>query len=160
MYTREALLDIHERTHRCLAKLIAHCATLPDGAADRRVEGYGDGTVRERLHHVIAAEEYWLGVIEGRAFEDSDASATPTLASVEAFRARTAAATREWIERASAAAIDDPRTMRTWDGAEHVLVPGRVVMRTQTHVFHHAGQVAAMCRALGSPAPSIDFPIA
>ena len=41
------------------------------------------------------------------------------------------------------------------------LAPAHVILRTQTHVFHHMGQLAAMCRLLGHPIPQgMDFPLA
>ena len=116
-------------------------------------------TIRLQLHHVIGAEQYWLSVIHGRMDVDDDDSAYPTLAALSAFRERVAVATRAYIDGASTAELNTPRPMATWGGSERLLVPARVVMRTQTHVFQHQGQVVAMCRLLGSPASGMDFPI-
>jgi uncharacterized damage-inducible protein DinB len=33
-----------------------------------------------------------------------------------------------------------------------------VLLRTITHLYHHIGQVSAMCRLLGKPIPGSDFP--
>ncbi len=159
MYTSEALADIHERTHRSLARLVAHCETLPPPAIDRELEGFGYPTVRLQLHHMIGAERYWLGVLQGRMDVDDDDAAYPTLAALSEHRERVALTTRAYIDGASAAELNTPRAMVTWGGREQVLVPARVVLRTQTHVFQHQGQVVAMCRLLGSPASGLDFPI-
>jgi uncharacterized damage-inducible protein DinB len=32
-------------------------------------------------------------------------------------------------------------------------------MRTMTHIYHHQGQVTAMCRLLGRPVNGLDYPI-
>jgi uncharacterized damage-inducible protein DinB len=86
MVASEALLDIHERAHRGLRKMIAHCGEF-------------------------GPEE-----------------------------------------------LNSPRTMKTWRD-EVSLRPAHVVLRTQTHIFQHQGQVTAMCRLLGRPLSGIDFPI-
>ena len=50
--------------------------------------------------------------------------------------------------------------MTTWGDRKMRLAPARVIVRTQTHVFQHQGQIAAMCRILGRPIPSgLDFPV-
>jgi uncharacterized damage-inducible protein DinB len=159
VYTSEALADIHERTHQCLAKLVAHCGALPTPAIDRQLEGFGYPTIRLQLHHVIGAERYWVGVLQGRMDADDDESSFPTLSALAALREKVALATQAYIRGASAAELNTPRKMVTWGGREQLLVPARVVLRTQTHVFQHQGQVVAMCRLLGSPASGTDFPI-
>jgi len=56
--------------------------------------------------------------------------------------------------------LNTRRKMATWGGKELELVPAHVILRTQTHIFQHQGQVAAMCRLLGRPIPTgLDFPL-
>ncbi|RPJ41675.1 MAG: hypothetical protein EHM19_11420, partial [Candidatus Latescibacterota bacterium] len=101
MHTRESLLDIHERAHRNLAALLAHCRGLDPGAIDREWPGFGYPTVRLQLHHAIGAEKYWIGVLEGRIDADDDSPDYPTVASLEAYRERVSAATAAHIRGAS-----------------------------------------------------------
>lgn len=159
MYTPEALADIHDRTQRTFAKLLAHCATLAPVHVDRELEGFYCPTIRLQIHHVIGAERYWLGVIHGRMVLDDDDAVHTTIASLTALRETVAAATRAYIDGASAAELSTPRRMVTYGGGEHLLAPAHIILRTQTHFFHHLGQIAAMCRAVGSPSPGNDFPI-
>lgn len=159
MYTAEALLDIHERTHRSLSKLLAHCATLDPGAIDRPLDGFGYATVRLQLHHVIGAERYWMHVLRGVVDTGPDDDAFPTLDALAAFREEVAAETRAWLRAAAPSELDTPRRMVTWGGGEHLLVPAHVVLRTQMHAYQHQGQVVAMCRLLGRPAAGLDFPL-
>ncbi len=43
---------------------------------------------------------------------------------------------------------------------DSTIFPAHVILRTQTHLFHHMGQITAMCRLLGHPIPpGIDFPV-
>jgi uncharacterized damage-inducible protein DinB len=44
-----------------------------------------------------------------------------------------------------------------WDGSRHRVSPAWVFMHLLTHEFHHRGQVAAMCRSLGSPATNLEL---
>ena len=160
MYTAEALADIHERSHRSLTKLIAHCRTLDARAIDRTLDGFGYPTVRLQLHHVIGAERYWLGVLHGRVDAEEDDARFPDVASLEAFRGAVAAATRAYLAGASASELNTPRRMALWGGREMDLLPARVILRTQTHIYQHTGQVSAMCRLLRSPVDRMEFPLA
>jgi uncharacterized damage-inducible protein DinB len=160
MYTKEALLDLHDRGHRSLRKLLTHCAQLSAESLDHKLEGFGYPTVRLQLHHVIGAEEYWIGVLQGKILaEDNDAD-FPTVATLEAYRERVAGATCAYLETAPAAELNTAREMVTWQGATRRLVPALVVLRPITHLYQHQGQVLAMCRLLGMPGPDgLDFPL-
>jgi uncharacterized damage-inducible protein DinB len=160
MHTPEGLRDLHERTHRKLAELIAHCGALDLEALNRVLEGFGDGTVRLQLHHAITAERYWVGVIHGKSRDAEDEAAHPDLASLEALRAQVFAVTDAYLAGVTAAELNAARPMVTWDGKAHELAPAHVVLRTVTHVYHHMGQVAAMCRLLGHPVTQgVNYPI-
>lgn len=160
MYTRAALLDVHERTQRSLTGFLDHLATLPPEDPGRTIEAFGEGSIAERVAHVIGAERYWVGVLRGEILVDEDPADAATVDALRAFRDRVAAATIAWLEAATEEELNTARPMRTWRGEERLLVPARVILRTQTHAWHHLGQVAVMCRLLGRPAPAgLDFPL-
>ena len=75
MYNSAVLLDIHERAHRSLKNLIAHCAQLPEEEILRTMPGFGQPTLQLQLHHTIQAEEYWISVVNG-GFDVEDNEAT------------------------------------------------------------------------------------
>lgn len=159
MYTPEALLDLHERAHRNLRGLLDHCRTLSAEELNRELPGFGFATVRLQLHHAVAAQEYWLGVLHGVVnVEDNDAD-FPTVEALEAWRARVFAATAAYLRGVSAAALDTAVPRETWGGRVKELAPAHVILRTQTHLYHHQGQVLAMCRLLGKPTGGLDFPL-
>jgi len=160
MYTREALLDVHERAHRSFRKLIAHAGGLGPGALDRELPGFGYPTIQLQVHHVIGCEEYWLGVIRGNFRAEDDAERYPTVNELERYRDEVARTTAAYLGAASAGELNTPREMMTWQGARRLLVPAHIILRTQTHLFQHQGQVLAMCRLLEHPAPpGFDFPL-
>ena len=162
MYTPESLLDVHERAHRSLRALLVHCRGLTPAELDRGIEGFGYASIRLQLHHEIGAEEYWIGVLQGRIHADENDAAYPDVASLEAYRERVYAATRAYLQGASIETLNAARPMRTWNGREPTLVPAHVILRTATHLYHHQGQMVAMSRMMGKPVEPglLDFPLA
>ena len=159
MYTNDALLDLHERAHRSLGELLTHCRGLTADELNRELDGFGYPSVRLQLHHEIGAEKYWIGVLEGRIDADEDAPDYPTIESLEAYRREVFSVTEGYLRAATRQELNTARPMTTWGGGERVLIPSHVFLRTQTHLFHHQGQVVAMCRLLGKPVAGMDYPI-
>ena len=160
MYTREALLDIHERCHRSFQMMLDHCAGLTEGDRARTLNGFGLSTVREQLHHAIGAEKYWLSVVLGCLDASENESDAASLDALTAFHESVSAATRAYLGSATEEELNSARPMKTWHDPEVMLVPAHVILRTQTHLFQHQGQLTAMCRLLGHPVePGMDFPL-
>jgi len=159
MHTPNALLDFHERSHRSLIELLAHCRKLSQEELNRELDGFGYPTIQLQLHHEIAAERYWIGVLEGRIDVDDDASSYSTIESLEDFRARVFAATKAYLQASSEKDLITARPMMTWGNKEKVLTPAQVVIRTQTHLYQHQGQILAMCRLMGKQGSGLDYPI-
>lgn len=160
MYTPDSLIDFQRRAHRSLSKMIDHCRQFPQEQINQQIEGFGEPTVRLQLYHAIGAQQYWIGVIEGRMDIDEDDYKYPTIDSLENFRRHIFATTEKYLAGASESELNTARPMITWGGKERDLVPALVFFRTQTHIYHHFGQVAAMCRLLGKPIPpGMDFPL-
>jgi uncharacterized damage-inducible protein DinB len=101
MYKTEALLDLHERAHRSLQKLLAHCRGLSAEESNRELPGFGYPSVRLQLYHTIGAEEYWIGVLRGDFDAEDNEAAYPTVESLEAYRQQLAAATDQYLRAAS-----------------------------------------------------------
>jgi len=158
MVTSEALLDFHERAHSNLKALIDHCRQLTPEELDRELPGFGYPSVRLQLHHEIGAQRYWIGVLQGRIEADDNAPDFPTLNSLEAYRQEVYSATEEYIRTASREELNTARRMMTWGNKEQLLTPVHVFMRTLTHLYHHQGQMTAMCRIMGHPAHGLDYP--
>jgi len=127
---------------------------------DRELEGFGYATVRQQLHHAIGAERYWITVVRGCMDAGEDEADAVSVDVLESFRQSVGEATREYLRETSDEELNAPRKMTTWGGHEKMLAPAHVILRTQTHLFHHMGQLTAMCRLLGHPIPpGMDFPI-
>jgi uncharacterized damage-inducible protein DinB len=160
MHTSASLLDFHTRCHRTFAAILAHCQTLPAGVADKPLEHFAYPTLREQFHHVLGAERYWLGVLNGRIILDDDLAAFPDMAAIAAMRETVSAATFAFIRAASDEALNTPREVTTWGDRKYTLAPAHVLLRVGTHIYDHKGQLAAMCRTMNHPIPpGFDFPL-
>ena len=157
MYTAMVLLDIHARAHESLRRLIALCGTLTEDELRQPLRDFGFPTVLGQLQHTIGAELYWQTVVIRGYDTEATLPDLSRLAAIEAFRQQTAATTRGYLERASVAELNTPRTMVSDPGETRVLRPADVILRVVTHVFNHQGQILAMCRALGKPNETIDL---
>jgi uncharacterized damage-inducible protein DinB len=83
-----------------------------------------------------------------------------SMQAIREYRERVAGVTTGYLRGASSEELNTRRKMTTWGGHERELMSALIVLRTQTHIFDHKGQVAAMCRHLGRPIPQgIDFPL-
>ncbi|MBZ0134950.1 MAG: DinB family protein [Planctomycetes bacterium] len=160
MHTHASLFDIHTRSHQSLVKLMDHCAGFSDDELAREVEGFGYPCIRLQLHHVIGAEQYWVGVLHGLMLVDELEEDYASIDALRAFRERVAGVTHAYLQTADEAELNTARKMTTFGGHERELVPAHIILRTQTHIFQHQGQVGAMCRLLGRPIPpGLDFPV-
>lgn len=159
MFTSTDLREIHDRSHRSLKGLLAHCGAFPVEDLNREWDGFGYPTIRLQLHHLLGAERYWIGVLEGRVDADEDDPRYPTIASLGSLRDEVARSTAVYLRAASDEELNTPRAMNTWGGKVKTLTPAHVFLRTQTHAYQHQGQVAALCRLMGKPVPpGLDYP--
>jgi uncharacterized damage-inducible protein DinB len=159
--TPDDLLDVHRRTHSCLARLLDHCAGFSAEELRRDLAGFGYPNLLLQLHHVLGAERYWIGVLRGQMLVDEPEEEKASIDALRALRERVADATRDYLHGASDAELRARREVATFRGRRIAVVPLHVLLRTQTHVFHHQGQVVAMCRLLGRPVPPglLDYPL-
>ena len=169
------LLEIHRRTHSGTITLLEHCAQFGSEELHRRFEGFGYPSIHHQLHHIIEAEDYWIGVLRGefapggrhferasRTEEVDESLNFPALADLAAYRERVAMDTGAFLDQQSAAQLATPGEYSVWGGKAVTLTPALVVLRPIMHTFHHRGQAAVMCRILGYPVPpstALDFPL-
>ncbi|MDP8207049.1 MAG: DinB family protein [Candidatus Electryonea clarkiae] len=159
MITKEFLIDFHQRVHRSFKLLLTHCHNLTIDELNQELDGFGYPTIRLQLHHMIGAEKYWIGVLQGRIDVDEDDHLYTTIESLESYRDDVFKATEEYLKSSSEDELETSRPMMTWGNKEKILNPTQVLLRTQTHIFHHQGQILAMCRLFGKPCNGLDYPI-
>jgi len=159
MFSKDLFIEFYERVNKSINKLLDHCQNLSEEELNREMEGFGYPTIRLQLHHMIGAEKYWVGVLLGRIDADDDSHLYTSIDSLVAFNNEVSKATIEYLNSCDEQEFTTERTMLTWGNRKKTLKPFNVLMRTQTHVYHHQGQVLAMCRLLGKPGKGLDYPI-
>lgn len=97
------------------------------------------------------------------AAEPQETASAPRYADIdalEAYRSEIDALSRDLIAAQSTEQLSTARDFYCWPGKWRSMVPARIVMRIATHVYHHQGQVLAMCRAMGHTfEEGFDFPL-
>ena len=160
MVSNAILSEFHKRAHTSFAMMLKHCRELTDDELNRQIDGFGVSTVRLQFHHQIGAERYWISVLKGRMDVEDDSDRYLTIDAMNEFRLKVFTTTEEYLNTASEDELITPRKMMTWGNKERILVPTHVFMRTLTHIYHHHGQIAAMCRIMGKPIPlGMDYPV-
>ncbi len=157
MYSREVLIDIHERCHASVIKLLAHCRRLSEDELNHEFPDFGGSTVATQIEHGIGAERYWVGVIAGEMLVEGDERERWTVDALEALRAEVAETTLAYLSTATPEELNTVRPMTTWGGNAYDIAPAHVILRPLTHYFQHQGQILAMCRLMGKPARGLDF---
>ncbi len=160
MFTAKGLLEFHSRGHQTLKEIIKHCRQFSVEEINHEFKGFGYPSLRLQLHHLISAEKYWISVLNGRIEVDDNISEYSTIKSLEEYRQEVFLVTEQYLCNASTEELINARSMMTWGDNLRELVPAQVFMRTLTHIYHHVGQVVAICRVLEKPIDSgMDYPI-
>jgi uncharacterized damage-inducible protein DinB len=163
MFTSMGLLKLHAWTHGSLDVLFAHCAKLPFKLLTTAVPGFGYKTVRNQLVHIVETEHYWIGKLlepdsPSSAYKNWHAGRFGSVAKIDEQRKLTSERTVAYLRSMKSAALSKPITLSWPDRNIRVeRLPAFVVHHALTHAFHHKGQVVAMCRLLGYPAPDTDL---
>jgi uncharacterized damage-inducible protein DinB len=153
--TKEAILGLHAAMHDTLDVLLDHIATMPAELLARDVAGFGYSTVRDQLNHVFANEAVWIQLLQMQALRGPRLAAT-----VEEFRTvknEVMAATMAYLNSIDERQLDAEleKYPEAWVGPSRT--PSFIVYHVITHAFHHKGQIVAMLRLLGYPAPDTDM---
>ena len=115
-----------------------------------------DPELRERLHHVLIANRFWLLAVLGAPF-NHDAEARP-LPSVEALIqrfARTHAEETTWLEAATE--TDLARVLEDARIPNGQCTVGQAFMQVCLHSHGHRAQAAMLLRRSGGVPPATDF---
>ncbi|HWQ54157.1 MAG TPA: DinB family protein [Bryobacteraceae bacterium] len=156
-FTKSAVRSLHTWTHERFEALLDHAATLPPELLTREVAGFGKACLRDQLVHMLASESTWIRGLEmlpRLAWRGSD---YPTVEAIRGARREVQAATQAYIDRLDEAELNREigQLPANWVGPPRS--PAFIIVHVTTHAFHHKGQVVAMFRLLGYPAPDTDL---
>ncbi len=164
MFTKESLLRLHSWAHECLDLVYAHCGSMSDEELDRRLEGFGIPSILTQLAHMVEAERFWNFRLRNPSCPqceeppEMDISTYKSLAELDTLRAEMRQQTIDYINSMTDEELNQESDMSWPDhnfSERHTAA--FTLLRPITHIFHHKGQIVAMCRLLGHPAPETDL---
>lgn len=157
MFDKDAIAQLHFWTHQSLDILLAHTATVDPEKLRQELTAFGFPTVWKQLMHILAVEEGWVSSLQDKptlAWQEKD---YPDMQALILGKQRVQAATHAYLASLSNAQLNvilEKRPKR-WFG--ELKSPAFILQHVMTHTFHHKGQVVAMLRMLGHPAPDTDI---
>lgn len=157
----EALRQQYEWVRAARNNLFAFLEELPARILFQTIPDFGHGTIMRTHLHVVDSYKWWL---ESFAFKKIDEHSDISVheidgADVKFIRERFAEAD-ELVQRF----LDEYRDRwfepieqdESWQGYPKAPTPLLLLTHTQTHEFHHKGQIVSMARHLGYPPPADD----
>jgi uncharacterized damage-inducible protein DinB len=157
MFTKAGIVELHATMHERLDLLLRHVATVPDESLRKPMSGFGHSSIWKQLVHILACEGGWVHDLQNKAFPGWQEEDCPTMASLLVAKARTREATRTYLDGLTEEQLNTTLTTRPVDWGGELRSPAFILLHVITHAFHHKGQVVAMLRILGYPAPDTDL---
>jgi uncharacterized damage-inducible protein DinB len=157
VFTVAGIRKFHTWTHQSLALLLDHLATLPASDYTKEVPGFGFPTIHAQVIHILNCEAFWVHILQALPFEDEDPARFPTAADARTLQHTVSVKTQNYLSRLSELHLNGNMQLRFPDGDTAVRTPALILHHLLTHAFHHKGQIVAMCRILGHPAPDTDL---
>jgi uncharacterized damage-inducible protein DinB len=157
MFTLDGIRRLHSWTHASLTLVMDHLATIPQSDYEKELPGFGSPTLRAQAIHIFNCEGFWIHTLQGARFEDQDPADCPTVPDARALQGRVSAETLAYLSGMTDALLNADTEMHFPDGDRAARTPALILHHMLTHAFHHKGQIVAMCRMLGHPAPDTDL---
>jgi uncharacterized damage-inducible protein DinB len=157
MFTVDGVRKLHGWTHSSLDLVLDHLSTLPSDDYGREVSGFGFATLREQAIHIFNCEGFWVHTLQGLRYTDRTVGDCPALAGVRLMQKQASQSTNAYLSTLTDQQLEADTELRFSDGGVYVRTPAFVLHHVLTHAFHHKGQMVAMCRLLGHPAPDTDL---
>ena len=156
-FTTAGIFSLHAAMHDCFGVALTHAATLPPDLLAREVTGFGRPTLRHQIAHVLTTEMAWVRALQSLPIEAIDPATVVTVEDARREQKRVAAATVAYLDQIGEEQLNQEleRYPEDWLGPHRS--PAFVLLHIITHSFHHKGQIVAMMRLLGYPAPDTDM---
>ena len=157
MFTKSGMIELHANMHERLDILLRHIATVPDELTRKAIAGFGFPSVWKQLVHILTCEEGWIHDLQNKSFEDWKEEDCPTMPTLLLAKGRIRDATRNYLGDLTEEQLNAVLSTRPEGWGGELRSPAFIVLHVITHAFHHKGQIAAMLRILGHPAPDTDL---
>jgi uncharacterized damage-inducible protein DinB len=157
MFSKAGIIELHTVTHERLDLLLRHVATVPDDLHHKLIPGFGHPSIWKQLVHILACEEGWVHDLQNKVFRGWLEEDCRTMAALLANKDRIQEATRTYMSGLAEEQLNTTLAKRPADWGGELRSPAFILLHVITHAFHHKGQVVAMLRILGHPAPDTDL---
>jgi uncharacterized damage-inducible protein DinB len=157
MFTKAGIVELHGAMHERLDLLLRHVATVPNELHHKPIPGFGHPSIWKQLVHILTCEEGWIHDLQNRAFAAWYEEDCPTMAALLTAKERIREATRTYLAGLTEERLNTILAQRPVDWGGELRSPAFILLHVITHAFHHKGQVVAMLRILGYPAPDTDL---
>ncbi len=157
MFSKAGMIELHAVTHERLDLLLRHVATVPDDLRHKLIPGFGHPSVWKQLVHILTCEEGWVHDLQNKVFPGWLEEDCRTMAVLLANKGRIREATRTYVSGLAEEQLNTTLAKRPADWGGELRSPAFILLHVVTHAFHHKGQVVAMLRILGYPAPDTDL---
>lgn len=143
--------------HDCFDVLLSHAGTIPRHLLASELTGFGKPTLRDQIAHVLTNELAWVRGLQSLPIQRVEAAALSTVEAAVGEQKRIAQATIKYLHELGEQELNTEfhGRMEEWPGPPRS--PAFILLHVVTHFFHHKGQIVAMMRLLGYPAPDTDM---
>jgi uncharacterized damage-inducible protein DinB len=155
--SKTVISELHACLHECVGIVLDHVAIMPPELWTKELAGFGKPTVRDQIVHVFSAEAGWVCGLQLLPYQRPDPASINTIGALRKLQQDVMTATTAYLgsldERTLDAELD--QYPERWIGPRRS--PAFILLHVITHGFHHKGQIVAMLRLLGHPAPDTDM---
>jgi uncharacterized damage-inducible protein DinB len=157
VFTLDGVRKLHGWTHSSLNLVLDHLSTMSSNDYATPLSGFGFPTLREQAIHIFNCEGFWIHTLQGLRYADRTPEECPVVADVRLLQKEVSQSTHAYLLTLTNQQLNADAELHFSDGDIAVRTPALVLHHVLTHAFHHKGQIAAMCRALGHPMPDTDL---
>ncbi len=157
MFTKAGIADLHGAMHARLDLLLEHVTTVPVDLLHKPIPGFGHSSIWKQLVHILTCEEGWVNDLQEKTFAGWDEKDCLTITAMRAAKGRIIEVTRTYLNGLSEEQLNSTLTRRPADWGGELRSPAFILLHIITHAFHHKGQIVAMLRIVGHPAPDTDL---
>ena len=157
MFTLEGVQKLHSWTHACLSVVLDHLFTIPEGDYVKELPIFGFPSLQKQMIHIFNCEGFWVHTMQGLQFVNRTPADCPSVADARGMQQQVSGQTLAYLSSLTNQQLNTDAQIRFPDGELAIRTPALVLHHVLTHAFHHKGQIVALCRELGYPAPHTDL---
>lgn len=157
MFTLEGVRKFHGWTHASLTLLLDHLSTMPTSDYVKELSNFGFSTLRNQMIHAFNCEGFWIHTLQGLEYADRNPTKYPAVADARLMQQEVSRRTQAYLSSLTDQQLNTDTELHFSDGDKALRTPALILHHVLTHAFHHKGQIVAMCRELGHPAPDTDL---